>query len=384
MAVRGLSEKERKVFLYSMRYPEHSDTKLAQHAGLNLFTFNKLRNSLQRSGLLRKLLVPNYGRLGFEILSTFSGSNMEHLQSSKSRDILKERMMEENPGKMFFSFLEAHQGMGMLVAEDFTALRRAEVNKRKVQAELNIPTGDITLRSLSLRDMVFKRFFDLYPLMVEEYGGGLVIEEIEAVTEAQKAVEISWEDFLSLKGEVSTNQLSEVEESVLKEIVRSPSAGDQTICETIGISRYRIRRIRDKLFGQGLIKSLNIPFLSSLGYEVMMFTSISLNPKMDIRSNMKDHWPKTMPNVIFMAFDDIGGIGLGVFPDLFSASLTHARFQKALMDLNLLEEDLSIQFFSIPNGVYDNWFRFQDPLITKGVWSLADLEGKDGRYAGHS
>ncbi|MCK5773737.1 MAG: hypothetical protein KAH57_08105 [Thermoplasmata archaeon] len=384
MAVRGLSEKERTVLLYSMRYPEHSDTELSRHADMNLFTFNKVKNSLRQRGLLRKFLVPNYGSLGFEIISTFSGSNMEYMQSPTSRDLLKERMREEKPGKLFFSFLEAHQGMGMLVAEDFTALRRAELNKRRIQAELNIPSGDIELRSLSLRDVVFKRFFDLYPLMIREYGDGITIADLGAVSEAQKAVETTWEDFLSQKAKAPSAQLSEVETTLLNEIVRSPSARDQVLCRNMGISRYRIRRIKDELFGRGLIKSLHIPSLGKLGYEVMMFTSLSFVPDMDIRSDMKKHWANSMPNVIFMAFDDVNGIGLGVFPDLSSASLTHGLFQKALTDLNLLEEDMRVQFFSIPNGVYDNWFRFQDPLITKGVWSLADLEGKDGRYAGHS
>ncbi len=379
MAVRKLTEKERTVLLYSMRYPEHSDTELARHADMNLFTFNKVKNSLRQRGLLRRLLVPNYGSLGFEIISTFSGSNMEYLQSPISRDLLKKRMREEKPGKLFFSFLEAHQGMGMLVAEDFTALRRAELNKRRVQAELNIPSGDIDLRSLSLRDVMFKRFFDLYPLMIKEYGDDIMIGDIEAVSEAQKAVETTWEDFLSQKVEAPPAQLSEVEASLLNEIVRSPSARDQELCRNVGISRYRIRRIKDELFGQGLIKSIHIPFLSRLGYEVMMFTSLSFVPDMDIRSNMKKHWANAMPNVIFMAFDDMNGIGLGVFPDLSSASITHGMFQKALGDLNLLEEDPMIQFFSIPNGVYDNWFRFQDPLITKGVWSLSDMVERDYR-----
>ena len=374
MAVRDLSERERTVLLYCMRYPEHSDTELAKHSGLNLFTFNKLRNSLQQRGLLRRLLVPNYGSLGFEIFTTYSGRDMECMRSPVSRDILKERMGEERPGKMLFSFLEAHQGVGMLVAEDFTALRRAEVNRRRVQDELNMQQGDIAIRSLSMRDTVFKRFFDLYPLMMAEYGSGITVVDIEASTEAQRSVETSWEDFF-LSGEEPRNaRLSEVEMSLLKSIVRAPSAPDQLLCDDLGLSRYKVRRIRDELFGRGLLKTLHVPILGRLGYEVMMFISLSFNSGADVRTSMTDDWPQAMSNVIFMAFDDMNGIGLGVFPDLQSASQAHARFQSSLGDLKLLEEDPIVQFFSIPNGVYDNWFRFQDPLITKGVWSLPDLE----------
>ena len=106
MEIQRFTETEKMVILSLMKNPEHRDTDIVKAIGMNLYTFNKTKNSLMKKGLLVKYYVPNYSCLGFEILLTSFGSG-EGAHFGAGR-MLKVHMdaLDRSPVNFIFSMME--------------------------------------------------------------------------------------------------------------------------------------------------------------------------------------------------------------------------------------------------------------------------------------
>ncbi len=265
MSIEGLTQNESAVLLALMRNPEHSDTDISKAIGMNLFTFNKLKNSLMKRRLLSKYYVPNYGRLGLEILVVSHGSSMDSFnleQKAEDLNIMADDGFFSIP---IFSILEGNNGVSFHIVSDFTNLKRMMRIKGNLLESMDIPVRSIHHSLFSLKDLKIERFFDVQGLL-EEHVGDREVPKLDADTPAQFAAFRDWSEFFDMADGPEEDVLDEGSFQVLKEIVRRPECKETDLINEMGISRYRFRKIKDRLLETGYIKPFYGTNVVGMGY----------------------------------------------------------------------------------------------------------------------
>ena len=370
MALIDLSENERRVLLSVMRYPENSDTELAKAMGMNLYTFNKVKNSLLKRRLLIKSYIPNYNQFGFELMIFTYGSNMDSFLDPFHRRDLITGFEKSIPARFIFKMMEMHQGLGIHAVENFTSLKRGLMFKRDLINTLGIEIGSMTHVKFSFADTTLKRFFDMFPILNNVYGEEFDLPEIDPESPAQETAATPWQDFFSKSGISEEEEPGSLNREVMIKAVTDPQGSDQKISREIGVSRYKIRRAKDDLFSGRMLKTSYIPNIKGFGYEVILFTHIKFRrggPIDDFFSSMKNH---DIPEMIHLVYDGLEGCGMGLFNNLSEASAAYQNLQTRLEGMRAIERSPYLQLFSVANSLPDYPFNFSQPLIHKGSWNV--------------
>lgn len=368
MSIEQLTQNESIVILALMRNPEHSDTEISKAIGMNLFTFNKVKNSLIKRRFLSKYYVPNYGRLGLEILVVSHGSSMDSFNRDRGVENIE---MVSDDGALsipIFSILEGNNGVSFHILSDFTNLKRMMRLKGNLMDSMDIPVRSIHHSLFSLKDLKIERFFDVQGLL-EERVGACDIPKLDAETPGQFAAFRDWSDFFDMADGPEEDILDEGSFRVLKEIVRRPEFKETDLIKEMGISRYRFRKTKDRLLEIGYIKPFYGTNVVGMGYEVLIFTHMRFKPGLDPRELFRLYEDQMPNNLMIIAFDHTEVVGLGIFKNLSEGSRAQMNMRNAIMDHGFLEGEPEIKIFSLPNCVDGPPLSFHSPLYNGGIVS---------------
>ncbi|MFW3146269.1 MAG: hypothetical protein ACMUIE_05610 [Thermoplasmatota archaeon] len=366
-----LTPNESHVMLSLITNPEHSDTELSEAVGMNPFTFNKVKNSILKRGLLRRELVPNYGRVGFELLVVSFGGRIETFLDPVSRMEMLQKLEGEIPTHFFFRLMEATQGLGLHALEDFTLFKKGLVLKRKIASFMGDNLSSIEHVAFSFRDIRMEKFFDLGDLLSDIYGNGMEVPKLEPTSPAQKAASISWFDFFNYDRKGNGSDIDDREMDIMKVLVSRPMLSDPELCELLSMSRYKLRKARDSFYERGLLKPLLIPDPRVLGLDVIIFTHAMFKPEcqpMELLHQYSEHFP---PNLILVVSDFQEAVALGVYRTLSEGVNAQKRMIEELSAQNVLEKEPVSHIFSLPNCRGDWPLTLQGPLMNKGDWALS-------------
>jgi len=374
-----LSENEKAVLLSILRNPEHGDTERASSIDINIFTFNKIKNRLAKEGFIKREYVPNYGILGFEILIASYGSRMEPYLDEEVKMDLGPNLMARAPTHLVFFLSEPGMGLGFHAVEDFTSMKSGLIRaEKRIFDALHMDRNEMTLVPFSFNDMKVEKMFDLYNLVSTSFALDREIPILKAATPGQKAAGLSWSEYFEFGAKGLKVQLNDAEWSLLVQLVTYPDGSDQFHVEKSGLSRYKFKRIRDRLFDLGVMKPLVLPNPLLIGLEVLIFSHLKFKPSVDaVELWSTDHW-EMPPNLILTILDKQDAMGIGLYPNLAEGSKAHHTLLSTMGRMNILEGNPHVQVFSLGNIVSDlSWpLTFENPLIQRGKWDLPpDLIG---------
>lgn len=362
MSIEHFTDSEKIVMLSLMRNPEHRDTDIVKATGMNLFTFNKIKNSLLRRQLLVKYYVPNYSRLGFEILIASSGSGQGELLGSSELMKLHDSINEELPSKFIFSLKENNQGLFFSVLRDYTEMKRIWNLKRTIVDMMDLREGKIEHSIFSLRKLWVERFFDVQSLLSRELDDQMEIPKLPAGNVAQEMASLSWIDFFS-HGEGETTYLNEIEDRLLFEIVRTPSAKESDLIEKLDVSRYKYTRIKEDLLRRKMIKPFYATSPMHMGYDVLIFGHMRFAPGKKPLELLKRYSESIPENLISIVYDSMEGIFIGIYRNLSKASEAVSIIRDKMNELDFLEEEPNIKIFSLPNCIGEMSLSFHLPFL---------------------
>jgi hypothetical protein len=365
MTSERFTQNESAVILSLMRNPEHSDTEISRAMEMNLFTFNKIKNSLIRKRMLTKQYVPNYGRLGHEILVVGNGTGIDSYGCEGEIDNVGRILGSEMPKMSIFGLLEGNNGIIFHVIRDFTELKRVLRIKDNLEKSLPVPARSFKNYLFSFRDLSIERFFDVQDLL-EEGIGGRVVPILDPETPAQRASSMKWSEFFDLGKEDPDRSLQEDEMKVLIELVRSPETKETDMIKKLDMSRYRLNKIRDSLMEEGYIKPFYSTNVVGMGYEVLIFTHMKFRPGQDPSRLFRIYEERMPSNLMIVAFDHTEVVGLGIFRNLTEGSRAQMNMRKAMVDYDFLEGEPEIKIFSLPNCREGPPLSFHSPLIRTG------------------
>ncbi|MGA1865880.1 MAG: hypothetical protein ACMUFK_00265 [Thermoplasmatota archaeon] len=368
-----INRNEKAVLLSIMKNPEHGDRERANSIDMNLYTFNKIKNKLMREMVFKKEYIPNFGLLGFEILIASFGSGMEPYLPEDVQNKLGCNVLEKAPTHLVFFISEPGMGLGFHAVEDFTSMKNGLVwAEKRVFNTLNMERSEMELVPFSFRDLKVERMFDLSDLMVSSLALDRLIPTLEGDTAPQQAAARSWGDFFELGGCRPAVDLDDTEWSVLVQLVTYPEGSDQFHVEQSGLSRYRFQRIRDSLFGSGVIKPLVILNPLLIGLEVLTFFHIRFRPSVDPLELWGSKDWEIPPNLILAILDRQDAVGIGLYPNLAEGSKANHGLLSNMGRLNILEGSPHIQVFSLKDIISRSGWQltFARPLLQKGEWKI--------------
>ncbi len=363
-----LTDNEKVVVLSLMRNPEHSDTEISGSIGMNLFTFNKIKNSLIRRGLFLKHYVPNYARIGFEILLVTHGSGMAEMIDKRFDEKVREKFFKTLPTHSIFRLMGSNQGMSYHVIEDFTTLKQGWKLKGDALGSYERDLDEMKNAIFSLKNVQIKRFFDVQSLIEMSMNEEVDVPFLRPQGPAQVAATIPWSVFFEWDPDLDLSPLDDMDLKVLIEIVKDPNSKGSGIIESLGLSRYKFNNIKEKLFKNGFIKPFFAADITAMGYDVLMFTHLRFSPGLDPMEVFSEYHDVLPQNLLTIIFDGIEGIVMGVYHDLSEGSEEHALMRNALMGMNILDREPEVRVFSLPNCNMELPLSLHIPLEDRVRW----------------
>jgi hypothetical protein len=295
--------------------------------------------------------------------------------SEELKMTLGPRLMDEAPTHLLFFLSEPGMGLGFHVVEDFTSMKNGLIRSEKMIFDtLNMERKDMTMVPFSFKDMRIERMFDLNDLISDMFSLGSETPVLEPKTPGQEAANLSWIEYFEKGARGPLVDLDETEWSLLIQLVSYPDGTDQFHCEKSGLSRYRLKRIRDHLFASSLIKPLFIPNPVLIGLEVLIFSHMRFKPSVDPFEVLRNNDGNQPSNLILMTMDSQDAIGIGLYPNLAEGSRAQQALINAMSRMNILEGNPHVQIFSLGSMRSGSvWpLTFSKPLIQKGCWNIPD------------
>lgn len=355
------TETEKTVILGLMRNPEHSDKEISGSMDMNVYTFNKIKNSLIKGGDIRKFYVPNFRKIGFGILSITHGSGLGDFIDREKLEKIGRDGSKEIPDQMIFGIFEGDTGIAFHLFKDYGDMKEAFRIKETIMDRLGIDDGALDHVLIPTGDLRVERFFDIESL-IEDSISDRTVPRLDPRSTAQEAASSRWSDFFSESGRNDCSDLDDDELTVLYNIVRYSDLGDGDLMHRMDLSRYRFQKMKDDLLRNGFIKPFYAANVMKFGIRVMIFTHMRMKADQDPKELFKKYEDRMPSNLMIVAFDRSDIIGLGVFKDLPSGSNSQMRMRRAILEKGFLRKEPVIRIFSLPNIEEGNILSFHRPL----------------------
>ena len=291
-----LTKNEKKVLYGLVKFPEKNDKELSKLLDVKLSTFTSIKKRLISQKLLRTINIPLLHHLGCELLAViYTQFNPvipleERVKTTKSTI----EVFEE----IFYSIGEQEKGFSISLSKNYTNIGRINDIRTETFGKVGLLEDEYP------NEIVFPfeiskiiRFFDFSRIIKEFFN----LDEIKDGNE-----KYLWFDS---KKEISLNSK---EIKVYLEIINNPNLTTQKIGENVGLSRHTVSRMKKGFFENGLIKSITIPNLKKLGFEILAFYPINFNPNKHPRDKDID-FLDTNPTV-FYAKREFKGIIISAYP----------------------------------------------------------------------
>lgn len=292
----GLTDKERLVLYSLVRWPELNDIELSKKIPIKRPTITAIRNKLKKGGLYQDIIVPNLEMLGCEILTVRYGSfnptaNYESRKKYSSLDKFSE---------VFFKKSCDSQRIAMSASTSFTEIMKYVEYSNIVYSKNNLLSDEgIKHIFFPLKLSKILRFFDYAPILKYDFNINIKDEKPKIEFDSK---------------EILVREFTENEKLVLYALVKYPDMNDGEIAKKVSMTRQSVNKMRKKFEEEGLIKLMRIPDMKKLGFEVMLFVHVSINPKftMGERKEGIRHVLTSYPGIVFLLASNLETVVLGV------------------------------------------------------------------------
>ncbi len=296
MPKKKLTKKEKDTLWALVNFPTLNDKDLAKKTRLKLSTVTAIRRRLRQRGYFRTVNIPNFYRIGFELLSVEYGTFNEAVPIEKRIGYFKD-FVEPEPNAVF-SIMSRSNGIVFIVARNY-----AEANKQHEKLEMFLTShrlsdvGDWKRAIFPFQTSRFWNFFNFSPIVKYSY-------------DIQRKMNLS--EFSSEKG-AKVLRLSKKEKRVLYGLIKYPEDSDNNIADRFDVSRQAVSSIKKRFMKEDLISTQRIINFERTGCKLLMFAYTFFGPKapLEMRGNGIDHTKRSIPafmgvssnfeNIIFAA-----------------------------------------------------------------------------------
>jgi len=257
-----LTKNEKRVLYGLVRYPDLNDSELSNIINVKLSTLTSIKRRLYDQDFLRKLTVPLLNKLGCEMLAVIYTQFNPVIPLDERIKTTKQTI--EVFDEIFYSVGEQEKGFSISLSKNYTNIGR--INDIRTET-----FGDVGLLEKEYpNEIVFPfeisniiRFFDFSRVLKDYFG----IDDIN-----------NDEYNNQLFQKLDHIELNEKEKKVYSALIENPNSTTQKIGDIVGLSRHTVSRMKKSFFENNMLKTITIPNLKKLGFEILAFYPIIFNP----------------------------------------------------------------------------------------------------------
>jgi DNA-binding MarR family transcriptional regulator len=333
MPRRELLESEKKVLYGLVKYAGSTDQYLGEKLGMKVPTITAIRMKLKKMGYYTTKVVPFLQYLGAELVTV---SYVRFSSHPSLENKLKEGRRVMNREEFIYSISEAKQDFFIQISKNYTDSRMNIEDIEGAYKGTSYFEEGITsaVFPYDLSEMPY--YFNFASLLAKAFG--FEEEPDEKPKQVTKKARAS--------------RLSNKEKTVLFGLVKYPDLNDIELSEKINASRMTIGKTRKKLQSMNLIKTINIPNLELIGFELMVITHAQFN--LGLTEGLKYYVPELLSKIgpnIFTIFGKNDIIIMNVFKDFNEYKRSTSAFTELYKEHELFSSPPKRLEFSILNLV---------------------------------
>lgn len=255
-----LTDNDKLLFYSLVKWPNLNDTELSKKTKIKRSTITAIRSKLEKNKLYTTIKAPDLEKIGCELLTVRYGS-FDPLTTYEMRE--KYASTQKFP-EVFFKRSSDKNRIALSAATNFTEVRKYIDYSNKVYGEQGfLPEEGITHVFFPLGVSKIFRFYDYAPLLKQQFN-------------------IPGENRLEFNTEFAESEpasLTDNEKLVFYAIVKYPDFNDNEIAKKVSMTRQYVSNARKKFEYGGLIKTINVPNLAALDFQMLVLTHVMVNPK---------------------------------------------------------------------------------------------------------
>jgi len=325
-----LSEKE-KLALYGLTaYPDLSDKEVSDKINMSRTTLTGIKNKLKRKGAYRAVNVPNFGALGFELVSIIAFELNPSLSQSRS-DLSGGSNLINRKGVVYAQLTDL-EGLLVCVFSDYTEYKR-EMEPALNELDYGKYFKRLYVHHFPMKLSRFVRFMDFSPLLRRLF-------DIKGVKETST----------SFMGASQEKELSKTEAMLLKALAAYPERSDAEVAKKVSLSRARVSQVKKKLLECGLMKRMILPELGALGVSLLSTMSVGVNPRCSPAEKKKlAEKMRPEPSTIFSVLSDTELLNLNVIRDYDHYKEVYDSINKIGKDTHCAAKDMDTVLLTVEN-----------------------------------
>jgi len=321
--------------LYNLvNHPSLNDRELSEKIGMKISTLTSIKNRLRKGDYYRTLRIPNMAYLGYEILWVRYG----RYNPTKDTEEIFQREKEIIPRlglNTFYAIQDGHSFFSISVSKNFTeAQEQIRAIERNFQDGGYIQEFNYNFLPFDLTINLFD--FDYSLLMKNTFD-----------------IEDDW--FFSLPGIVdargSLSDLRKNDVMILNSLIKNPELPDTVIANDINTTRQAVSRLRKRFEVEGILRTVRVPNIKALGYEVLIFSHQNHSPNLvnaDLLNTLEKDVIDTIP-MVYINSTDLESFGISVFSDFYQFQRLKEKIVPAMLNAGYLTDVPEVVLFSIPN-----------------------------------
>lgn len=240
-----------------MRHPTLNDRELSEKVQVKLSTVTAIKNRLKARALFLTVRVPQLQHLGCELVSV----NYAHLNLSTPAQKRLEvgRALVTDFPDVFYLGADERIGFALSLNRNYSAAKENVERFFRLYSENEILLGEGYASAYFpfVQSRIYNTF-ECASLLAREFA-------IEEEAEKRRAAGEGGEPFEAIR----PVELSRVEKKVYRGLIANPDLLDSSVAKQIDVTRQTVTRMRKRFEAAGLIKTVRVPNLQSLGYEVL-------------------------------------------------------------------------------------------------------------------
>ncbi len=328
----SLSHNEKLALYGLIRFPLLKDREIAEIVGLKVTTFSSIKERLKTAGYYRTIQIPMLERLGAEILCViYTHFNPAVPAAERARKTSKTIEISD---ELFYSAGETSRGFSLSLSKDYTDISKIEEKRIDTFAQMGLLEEEYPTKLVfPFETSQLHRFLDYAPLLKSTF-------EIELDEKHEPDV----------SGSTEKIELSQTERTVFCALIENPELNDHALGEMLPVSRHTIATVRKKFVSDCLIKTMRIPSMKLLGFNVLSLYHLRYNP-----SNPPD--PEELADeimddsTIFFISRKFESFMLAVYPTFQSCKDENVRKIQFLKTQDYMTDKTLIEDYSIRNMI---------------------------------
>jgi len=258
-----LTKKEKLVFYGLIRWPELNDIELSMKINVSRSTITTIRRKLDERKLYSTLNIPDLTKIGCDLLLV-SYSNFVPSVSYRIRKEYSDILMKTYP-ELFFEISTNKRRVYFSAGRNFTEIKRSIDNSGEIHVRQELVSerrNTYVYFPLNLTELF--RFFDYAPLLKHHFHLEIDDGYERKTTRAEMA------------------RFTENEKLVFYTMVKYPGLTGGQIARRVSMSRQTVNAMKNRFLSDGLLRTVRIPDIRKLGFELMVFSHMHFNPKKPI------------------------------------------------------------------------------------------------------